>query len=85
MNQINTLSPHDVEILTMRFGLNGTPPMTLEEIAERLGCSREKVRWHESQALRAAQNNSQLRRIAGQEYDENVGSSLTPRPTRLVF
>jgi RNA polymerase primary sigma factor len=85
MNQINTLSPHDVEILTMRFGLNGTPPMTLEEIAERLGCSREKVRWRESQALRAAQNNSQLRRIAGQKYDENVGSSLTPRPTRLVL
>ncbi|MEI6735620.1 MAG: sigma factor-like helix-turn-helix DNA-binding protein [Actinomycetes bacterium] len=85
MNQTNTLSASDVEILTLRFGLNGTPPMTLEEIADRLGCSREKVRWRESLALRAAQNNPQLRRIAGKEYDENVGTSSTSRPTRLVF
>jgi DNA-directed RNA polymerase sigma subunit (sigma70/sigma32) len=85
MNQITTLSADDVEILTLRFGLNGTPPMTLEEIADRLGCSREKVRWRESLALRAAQNNPQLRRIAGKEYDENVGTSSTSRPTRLVF
>jgi len=85
MNQTNTLSPHDVEILTLRFGLDGTPPMTLEEIADRLGCSREKVRWRESQALRAAQNNPQLRRIAGKEYEENPGSPSTSRPPRLVF
>ena len=85
MNQTNTLSPSDVEILTLRFGLNGTPPMTLEEIADRLGCSREKVRWRESQAIRAAQSNPQLRRIAGKEYDENVGTSSTSRPPRLVF
>jgi len=85
MNSTNTLSASDVEILTLRFGLNGTPPMTLEEIAERLGCSREKVRWRESQALRAAQNNPQLRRIAGKEYGESSGSPSTSRPTRLVF
>jgi DNA-directed RNA polymerase sigma subunit (sigma70/sigma32) len=85
MNQITTLSADDVEILTLRFGLNGTPPMTLEEIADRLGCSREKVRWRESLALRAAQNNPQLRRIAGKEYDENVGTSSTSQPKRLVF
>ncbi len=85
MNQITTLSADDVEILTLRFGLNGTPPMTLEEIADRLGWSREKVRWRESLALRAAQNNPQLRRIAGKEYDENVGTSSTSQPKRLVF
>ena len=85
MNQITTLSADDVEILTLRFGLNGTPPMTLEEIADRLGWSREKVRWRESLALRAAQNNPQLRRIAGKEYDENVGTSSSSQPKRLVF
>jgi DNA-directed RNA polymerase sigma subunit (sigma70/sigma32) len=85
MNQTNTLSASDVEILTLRFGLNGTPSMTLEEIADRLGCSREKVRWRESQALRAAQNNPQLRRIAGKEYEENSESPSTSRPARLVF
>jgi len=85
MNQTNTLSASDVEILTLRFGLNGTPPMTLEEIADRLGCSREKVRWRESQALRAAQTNPQLRRIAGKECEENLGATSTSRPTRLVF
>ncbi|MCX6507604.1 MAG: hypothetical protein NTY27_00185 [Actinobacteria bacterium] len=85
MHQNNTFSPSDVEILTLRFGLNGTPPMTLEEIADRLGCSREKVRWRESQALRAAQNSPQLRRIAGQECGETVGVTSSLRPTRLVF
>ena len=85
MNQITTLSADDVEILTLRFGLNGIPPMTLEEIADRLGWSREKVRWRESLALRAAQNNPQLRRIAGKEYDENVGTSSSSQPKRLVF
>jgi len=85
MNQATTLSANDVEILTMRFGLGGTPPMTLEEIADRLGCSREKVRWRESQALRAAQNNPQLRRIAGKEVDEQFDGPSNQRPARLVF
>jgi DNA-directed RNA polymerase sigma subunit (sigma70/sigma32) len=85
MNQTTTLSAEDVEILTLRFGLNGRPPMTLEAIADQLGCSREKVRWRESLALRAAQNNPQLRRIAGKEYDENAGSASSQRPARLVF
>jgi DNA-directed RNA polymerase sigma subunit (sigma70/sigma32) len=85
MNQATTLSAEDVEILTLRFGLNGAAPLTLEEIADRLGCSREKVRWRESQALRAAESNPQLRRIAGKECDESAGHSSTVRPTRLVF
>jgi RNA polymerase primary sigma factor len=39
------------EVLTLRFGLAGGPPMTLEEIGRRVGLTRERVRQLEHQAL----------------------------------
>ena len=39
------------EVLTLRFGLAGAPPMTLEEIGRRVGLTRERVRQLEHQAL----------------------------------
>ncbi|MBP5459163.1 MAG: sigma-70 family RNA polymerase sigma factor [Clostridia bacterium] len=38
-------------IVTYRFGLNGNPPMSLEQIAKFVGRSRERVRQVEQQAL----------------------------------
>ncbi|WP_409449997.1 sigma factor-like helix-turn-helix DNA-binding protein [Candidatus Igneacidithiobacillus taiwanensis] len=34
-----------------RFGLHGDKPMTLEEVAERLGVSREAIRQIQARAL----------------------------------
>jgi RNA polymerase sigma factor (sigma-70 family) len=45
-------------VLTRRFGLDGEPPETLEEIGVGLGITRERVRQLESRALR------QLRTVA---------------------
>ena len=46
------LNPRDREILAMRFGLEDGTTRTLEEIGERFGISRERVRQIQEQALK---------------------------------
>ncbi len=47
-----SLSERELEVLTLRYGLGGTEPRTLEEIGRRLGITRERVRQIELDALR---------------------------------
>jgi RNA polymerase primary sigma factor len=46
------LNPRMRRVLTMRFGLEGQLPRTLEEVGAELGITRERVRQLESRALR---------------------------------
>jgi RNA polymerase primary sigma factor len=46
------LNPRMRRVLTMRFGLEGQSPRTLEEVGADLGITRERVRQLESRALR---------------------------------
>jgi RNA polymerase primary sigma factor len=46
------LNPRMRRVLTMRFGLEGQTPRTLEEVGADLGITRERVRQLESRALR---------------------------------
>ena len=39
-------------VLSLRFGLDGEPPQTLEEVGSQLGITRERVRQLETRALR---------------------------------
>jgi len=52
------LNPRMRRVLSLRFGLDGESPQTLEEVGNQLGITRERVRQLETRALR------ELRQIA---------------------
>jgi len=54
---LDSLPDREREVVTLRYGLGGTEPKTLEEIGRRLGLTRERVRQIELDSLR---------RLAGQ-------------------
>ena len=47
-----TLTPRENKILAMRFGLDDGKPKTLEQIGERLGVTRERIRQIQEEALK---------------------------------
>jgi RNA polymerase primary sigma factor len=49
---LSLLNPRMRRVLSLRFGLDGGPPQTLEEVGAGLGITRERVRQLESRALR---------------------------------
>lgn len=50
------LSTREVKILQLRYGLNGIPPKTLEEIHHKIGLTRERIRQIEKEALKKLKN-----------------------------
>ena len=49
---VTTLDPREATILRFRFGLDGGPERTLEEVGEKFGVTRERVRQIQNIALR---------------------------------
>ena len=49
---VTTLDPREATILRARFGLDGGPEKTLEEVGEKFGVTRERVRQIQNIALR---------------------------------
>ena len=49
---LEQLNPRMRRVLSLRFGLDGGPPKTLEEVGSELGITRERVRQLETRALR---------------------------------
>ena len=49
---LGALAERELEVVTLRYGLGGTEPKTLEEIGRRLGLTRERVRQIELDSLR---------------------------------
>jgi RNA polymerase primary sigma factor len=51
LDAVDQLSPRERRVLHMRFGLDGEPDRTLDEVAAELSVSRERVRQVEAGAL----------------------------------
>jgi RNA polymerase primary sigma factor len=49
---LDQLNPRMRRVLSLRFGLDGESPQTLEEVGGELGITRERVRQLETRALR---------------------------------
>ncbi|HEY7398190.1 MAG TPA: sigma-70 family RNA polymerase sigma factor, partial [Gaiellaceae bacterium] len=49
---VERLNPRMKHVVTRRFGLDGKPPQTLEDVGTDLGITRERVRQLETRALR---------------------------------
>jgi len=63
------LTPRERNILSLRYGLGGATAMTLEQIGQTLGLTRERVRQLESEALKKLRDPMLARRIHGY-FDE---------------
>lgn len=63
---LSTLTPREARILRMRFGLNDNRPYTLEEVGEKFGLTRERIRQIEGKALRRLRHPCRVQQL--QEY-----------------
>ena len=48
---LETLSHRERKVLELRFGLRGEEPRTLEEVGQRFGVTRERIRQIEAKTL----------------------------------
>jgi len=67
-NGLSILAPREIEVLSAYYGLNGHKSMTLEEIGELYGLTRERVRQIKERAirrLRKSYNRNALRSYLG--------------------
>ncbi|MFA6402470.1 MAG: RNA polymerase sigma factor RpoD/SigA [Salinivirgaceae bacterium] len=60
---LTTLSQREADILRYYFGLNGTPPHTLEEIGEKFDLTRERVRQIKEKAIRKLKQTSRCKNL----------------------
>jgi RNA polymerase primary sigma factor len=64
---LGSLSPREQRILEMRYGLDGDPPRTLDEVGRAFSVTRERIRQIENQCLkklRALADCQKLREVA---------------------
>ena len=55
---ISTLTQREADVVRLYFGLNGSHPMTLEEIGEKFDLTRERVRQIKEKAIRRLKHTS---------------------------
>ena len=69
---ISTLDPREADIIRLRFGLEGRDPLTLEQVGEKIGITRERVRQLQEQAIRHARKKIHQygRQFSREEIDE---------------
>jgi RNA polymerase primary sigma factor len=60
---LNTLTAREARVLRMRFGLDTGIPYTLEEVGEKFGLTRERIRQIEGKALRRLRHPRRARQL----------------------
>jgi RNA polymerase primary sigma factor len=50
-HRLQALAPRDARVIRLRFGLDGSKPLTLDEVGKLYGITRERVRQLESRGL----------------------------------
>jgi RNA polymerase primary sigma factor len=60
---LTTLSPREARILRLRFGLHNGRPYTLEEVGQKFGLTRERIRQIEGKALRRLRHPRRARQL----------------------
>ena len=60
---LSGLTDREAKVLQMRFGLNGSKPLTLEEVGKNFGVTRERIRQIESKALRKLRHPSRKKKL----------------------
>jgi RNA polymerase primary sigma factor len=69
---VRSLDPREAEILTLRFGLGGGDPLTLEEVGRKFNITRERIRQLQDLALRQVRRrmHERSRQRSGDEVKE---------------
>ncbi|MGC6454948.1 MAG: sigma-70 family RNA polymerase sigma factor [Coraliomargaritaceae bacterium] len=72
---IHQLEDREAEIIRLRFGLNGNHPLTLEEVGEKFGITRERVRQVQTIAIhkmRRLMVDNERQRSAKEVHEERI-------------
>jgi DNA-directed RNA polymerase sigma subunit (sigma70/sigma32) len=57
------LTEREKQVILLRYGLGGREPMTLEEVGQTFGVTRERIRQIEAKALRKLRNNPHVQTL----------------------
>lgn len=62
---LKELDEREALVLKLRFGIDSDEPMTLQEIGDRLGLTRERIRQIEQRAMRKLAQSQRLKQLRG--------------------
>ena len=77
------LTPRESNVLKLRFGFEGDP-LSLEQVGDLVGVSRERVRQIEAKALRKLRHPSRLNRVRVCLGEDEIGPKRWDDPKKLA-
>ena len=61
---LSTLKPKEARVLRLRYGIDGTKPMSLKEVGDVCNLTKERIRQIEKNAIKRMQHPQRMRRLA---------------------